>query len=230
MSDLKIIVGGHYAHKIGVWVENQFSWLDDGSWTIDVRSDAAYTGLTTALSSRLGIELHFTDVLDNEQNIFLRRIKVNNKSDREREIRIFFNHQFEIYHSEKGDTAFYDPATNTVIHYEGKRAFLMNAWTEERGFDDYTVGIFEIEGKEGTYKDAEDGRLSKNPIEHGRVDSTIGTTLRVPAGSVRVLHYWLTVGNSIDEVKNLDGTVRALGADAMMKSSRELLERVGRKK
>jgi oligosaccharide amylase len=214
-------VGGHYAHKIGVWVENQFSWLDDGSWTIDVRSDAAYTGLTTALSSRLGIELHFTDVLDNEQNIFLRKIKVNNKSDREREIRIFFNHQFEIYHSEKGDTAFYDPATNTVIHYEGQRAFLMNAWTGEGGFDDYTVGIFEIEGKEGTYKDAEDGKLSKNSIEHGRVDSTIGSALHVPAGSVRTLHYWLAVGNSIDEVKKLDGTVRALGADAMMKSSRD---------
>jgi oligosaccharide amylase len=214
-------VGGHYAHKIGVWVENQFSWLDDGSWTIDVRSDAAYTGLTTALSTRLGIELHFTDVLDNEQNIFLRRIKVNNKSDREREIRIFFNHQFEIYHSEKGDTAFYDPATNTVLHYEGQRAFLVNAWTEEKGFDDYTVGIFEIEGKEGTYKDAEDGKLSKNSIEHGRVDSTIGITLHVPTGSVRTLHYWLTVGTSIEEVKKLDALVREQGAETMMKSSRD---------
>ncbi len=214
-------VGGHYAHKIGVWIDNQFSWLDDGSWIIDVRSDTAYTGLTTALSARLGIELHFTDVLDNERNIFLRKIKVNNKSDREREIRIFFNHQFEIYHSEKGDTAFYDPATNTIIHYEGKRAFLMNAWTEAGGFDDYTVGIFEIEGKEGTYKDAEDGKLSKNAIEHGRVDSTIGVTLHVGAGSVQMLHYWFAVGHSIDEVKNLDSVVREHGADTLMKSSRD---------
>lgn len=214
-------VGGPYAHRIGVWIEGQFSWLDDGSWQIDVRSDTAYTGLTSARSLRLAVELQFTDVLYNEENIFLRRVKVLNSVDREREIRVFVNHQFEIYHSEKGDTAFYDPITNTVIHYEGKRAFLMNAQSGGRGFDDYSVGIFQIEGKEGTYKDAEDGTLSKNAIEHGRVDSTIGMTLRVPDKGVAVLNYWLTVGTSIDEAKKLNQFVLAHSPEAIIKSSRD---------
>ncbi len=213
--------GGSNAHRIGVWVEGQFSWLDDSTWTTDVRSDTAYTGLTTAYSSALGIELHFTDVLSHEKNIFFRKIKVHNKVAREREVRIFFNHQFEIYHSEKGDTAFYDPENNTVVHYEGRRAFLANALADGKGFSDYTVGIFQIEGKEGTYKDAEDGVLSKNTIEHGRVDSTIGMTLHIPSDSVKTFHYWLTVGHSVDEARELNAYVLEHTPDAIIKSSRD---------
>lgn len=214
-------VGGGYAHRIGVWVDGQFSWLDDGSWSIEVRSDIAYTGLTIAFSSRLGIEMSFTDALHNEKNVFVRKIKVHNKSEHEREVRIFINHQFEIYHSEKGDTAFYDPNTNTVIHYEGKRAFLVNALVDGHGFNDYSVGIFQIEGKEGTYRDAEDGVLSKNSIEHGRVDSTIGVTLKIASASTKTFHYWLTVGESIDEVKELNQFVLHNTPDSVIKSSRD---------
>lgn len=214
-------IGGHYVHKIGVWVEGQFSWTDDQTWNIDIRSDVANTGISSFYSSRLGVELNFTDVLDNQRNILLRKIKVQNKTDRDREIRVFFNHQYEIYHSENLDTAFYDPMTNTVIHYEGRRAFLMNASHDGRGFDDYTVGIFEIEGKEGTYRDAEDGVLSKNAIEHGRVDSTIGVTMHIGAQSVDTFHYWLAVGHSIEEVKVLNQYVLQNSPDGMMKTTRD---------
>ncbi len=214
-------IGGHYVHKIGVWVEGQFSWVDDGGWLADVRSDGAYTGISSLYSSRLGVELSFTDVLDNERNVFIRKVKVSNRSDREREVRVFFNHQYEIYHSENLDTAFFDPSTGTIIHYEGKRAFLMNAVHDGRGFDDYSVGIFQIEGKEGTYRDAEDGSLSKNPIEHGRVDSTVSVHLRITPQGVGLFHYWIAVGHSIDEVKGLDRFVKENSPDAIMKSSRD---------
>ena len=29
-------VDGHYVHKIGVWVDNRFSWLDDGHWHVTI--------------------------------------------------------------------------------------------------------------------------------------------------------------------------------------------------
>jgi len=214
-------VGGEYAHRIGVWCDGEFSWLDDKSWSIDIRSDLTFTGLSKASSDRLGIELSFTDVLYNEKNIFLRRIEVSNSWDRERDVRIFFNQQFEIYHSEKGDTAFYDPTTNTVIHYEGRRAFLVNAVAGGRVLDDYTVGVFHLEGKEGTYKDAEDGVLAKNSIEHGRVDSTVGTSLRLPAKGADVFHYWLTVGHSIEEAKELNQHVLRHTPENIIKSTRD---------
>lgn len=213
--------GGANAHRIGVWVDGQFSWLDDGSWNIDVRSDLAYTGLSTASSNILQVEVHFTDVLSHEKNIFLRKIKILNRASKKREIKIFFNQQFELFHSEKGDTAFYDPQNNTIVHYEGRRAILINAAMDGHGFTDYTVGIFGIEGKEGTYKDAEDGLLSKNAIEHGSVDSTIAMSMNVEADSVDTLHYWFTVGTSEDEVKDLNLYVLQNSPDKIMKTSRD---------
>jgi len=213
-------VGGDYAHRIGVWVEGQFSWTDDTTWQIDVRSDTAFTGFTTLFSSRLNLEIQFTDVLYNEHNIFLRQIKVHNKADHEREVRIFINHQFEIYNTERGDTAFYDPDTNTVIHYEGKRAFLANMQVGAAGISDYSVGIFRLEGKEGTYKDAEDGVLGKNNIEHGRVDSTVGSTLHIAPGSTN-FYYWLTIGESVEEVKKLNAYVHDQTPEYLIKSSRD---------
>jgi GH15 family glucan-1,4-alpha-glucosidase len=214
-------VGGRYAHRIGCWVDGQFSWFDDGSWVTTVRSDLAYTGLSTVYSHKLGIEIYITDVLDNVKNVLLRKFKVNNKLNRKREIRIFFNHQFEIYNSERGDTAFYDPESGTIIHYEGRRAFLMNARTIDRRFGDYSVGVFELEGKEGTYRDAEDGVLSKNGIEHGRVDSTLGISLDVEGEGVETFHYWLAAGHSIEEVKSIDQYVQSEGPDGVMKASRD---------
>ena len=212
--------GGSNAHRIGVWVDGQFSWLDDNTWQIDVRSDIAYTGITTAYSVALALEIHFTDVLSHEKNVFLRKIKVHNRKNYEREVRVFFNHQFEIYHSEKGDTAFYDPQSNTVIHYEGRRAFLANAWMDGHGLSDFTVGIFHIEGKEGTYKDAEDGVLSKNSIEHGSVDSTISMNFRTKGESVETFHYWFTVGHSVDEAKDLNQYVLGHTPDEVMLGAR----------
>ena len=215
-------IGGHYVHKIGVWVENQFSWVSDGSWVIKIDSDNAYTGISTLYSQRLGVELSITDVLYNEKNVLMRKVKVQNKIDREREIKVFFNHQFEIYHSDNLDTAFYDPNTRAVIHYEGQRVFLMNAsHGNSSGIDDYTVGIFQIEGKEGTYRDAEDGVLAKNPIEHGSVDSTVGMTMQIGAESVKTFHYWIAVGESIEEVKALNTFVLERSPEEIMKSSRD---------
>ncbi len=214
-------IGGSCAHKIGVWVDGQFSWTDDGSWTSDICLDDTYTGLSTLVSQRFGLELNITDVLLNDHNVFLRKFIVRNLRSGVREVRVFINHQFEIYHSEKGDTAFYDPGTNTVIHYEGARAFLMNIRHDTRGFDDYTVGIFQIEGKEGTYKDAEDGLLSKNAIEHGRVDSTIGVTLTIGSESVAVFHNWMAVGQSVDEVKELNRIVLTHTPEGLMKGARD---------
>ncbi len=213
--------GGSNAHRIGVWVDGRYSWLDDGSWVIDVRSDLAYTGLTTASSSNLQLELHFTDVLCHEKNIFLRKIKVLNKLTERREVRVFFNQQFELCHSEKGDTGFYDPIGNTIVHYEGARAFLISALKDGHGLTDYSVGIFRIEGKEGTYKDAEDGVLEKNNIEHGSVDSTIAMAMQIESESVETFHYWFTVGHSVDEAKELNAYVLRHSPDSLIKTTRD---------
>lgn len=214
-------VGSRFAHKLGVFTDNQFSWFDDGTWDVDVRADESFAGDTLAHHPHLAVKLRFEDVVSNEKNIFFRKVTVTNESDRSRAVKVFFNHQFGIYSSEEGDTAFYDPMTGTVIHYEGKRTFLMNVRMGDHGFDDYTTGVFQLEGKEGTFRDAEDGMLAKNPIEHGRVDSTIGVTLTMAPGETQSFYYWMCVGLFIKDVKELNTYVLDHGAEYLMKTVRD---------
>lgn len=196
-------VGGSYMHRLGLWDDGYLSWLDESPWQVTVSANESFQGKSRIYSPARPISIDITDTLAHGKNIFIRKFEFSNSSDRAREIRFFVNQQFEIYHSEKGDTAFYDPETRTIIHYEGKRAFLIGTSQDGRPFDDYSVGVFQMEGKEGTYKDAEDGVLAKNAIEHGRVDSTIGITLSVPPNGKASFYYWITIGSFIEEAKNL---------------------------
>ncbi len=192
---------GRFVHKIGVWVDEKFSWLDDGSWDIsyDYLYDDKHTEKIRAKNDRLQVKLEFNDEVYNEKNIFLREITVRNLAKDKRTIKIYINHQFEIQETHRGDTAYYDPHNNVMIHYKGRRNFLINLMDPEthKQFDDYGVGLFEIEGREGTYKDAEDGKLEKNPIEHGRVDSVIGMDLVIEGQSGKKINYWMCIDKII---------------------------------
>ena len=195
----------HLTHKIGIFVEDRFSWLDDGSWefSISAKKETMASDIR-AKNDGLGLELHFTDALYNEKNIFLREITVRNLYDRKRKIKLYFNQQFNISQKLGGDTAYYDPRGEVIIHYKGRRVFLINTLYEDEGFDDYSVGLLGIEGKDGTYKDAEDGNLSGNPIEHGSVDSVIGLNLEISPKEEEIIYYWICVAKSIDVAKELN--------------------------
>lgn len=191
---------GSYTHRIGVWVEGVLRWLSHSSWNITVDCSEATSGSSfCAYNSELGVRLRIVDVVHNEQNIFLRKIVVTNERDSERDIRVFFGQEFRISESRRGDTAYYDPRVGAVIHYKGHDAFLINAYVDGVQFKDYSIGLFAIEGKRGTYADAEDGVLSQNPIEHGSVDSVIGVSLQGKKKKNTTLYYWIAVGTSISE-------------------------------
>ncbi len=199
-------VGGHFVHRLGVFTDGVLSWLSASDWEISVDSeDTVLTGKTRAVNARLGVSLTITDLVYNEKNIFLRKVIVKNtRPNATRSITIFFNQQFEMYESHMAHTAYYDPLRKVIIHYRNRRAFLVNAQVEGRGFDDYSTGVFGAEGKEGTHKDAEDGVLAKNNIEHGQVDSVLGLSAKYQPLEEKLVYYWLAVGESISEVKALD--------------------------
>ena len=194
--------GGELRHRLGVYADGSFSWLaDDPRWNIKVAcADDSLEGHTTATHAELGLALTFTDLVYNERPILVRRVEVKNLHAHAREVRLYFGHEFEIDHSPGGDTAYYDPETTSLIHYKGPRAFLIHGRTGGKPFDDYAVGLFGVEGKDGSFRDAEDGRLSKNAIEHGSVDSVIGFTLALPSEGTQVVHYWVAAGTSIEDV------------------------------
>lgn len=200
-------VGEKLVHKIGVFVEDNFSWLDDGLWNIEVGTEKdTMASSIKAQNSNLGVEINFSDIVYNEKNIFIREVVVKNTFDRNRKVKLYFNQQFNIAQTNIGDTAYYDPRDNVIIHYKGRRVFLVNVM-EKEGFDEYSTGLLGIEGKDGTYRDAEDGELSGNAIEHGQVDSVVGIQLNLSPKSKKTVYYWITIAKSIDKAKKLNELV-----------------------
>src|SRR3989338_11032973 len=194
--------GGRLFHKVGIFVNGRFAWIDNGEWDIQITSpDDNMSSVIIARHDGMGVELRFEDTIYNERDIYIRKICVTNMWDDERDIKLYINQQFEIYESHRGDTAYFDPINRVIVHYKGRRIFVVNALKENKiGIDDYSIGLFGIEGKEGTYKDAEDGILSKNPIEHGFVDSTVGFTFQMGKKQSQMMHYWISAAKTMKKV------------------------------
>ena len=200
-------VGGQHKHRIGVWTEDKMRWFDEG-WDIKVQSEeGASISSISAKQTELNIDIHLSDTVYNEKNIFLRKATLRNNTDRRREVKLYFGHEFEIYESRRGDTAYFDPIRNTIIHYNGRRVFLINGRMDGKSFDDYTTGVFNIDGKDGSYKCTSKGELPKNSIEHGPTDSVIGFYTTLDPHEEKVIYYWVTIAESIKEVQGLDNYV-----------------------
>jgi len=191
-------IGEDSVHRIGVYADGRMHWFSSPEWDITIQyMEDANASRIVAVNSEIGIKLYLNDAVYNERPILLRRITVVNLRESEREVKIFFNQEFNILESRRRDTAYYDPRNRCVVHYQGKRVFLVNGMTSRGGIDDYTVGLYQIEGMEGSFRDAEDGTLAKNPIEHGLADSVIGFHLALrPQGEER-MHYWIAAARSV---------------------------------
>lgn len=206
--------GKSLRHRVGVWINGEISWLDeDSGWEFRFRyPHTALIGHTVAKNERLGVLLEFDDVVDATISAFMRNIHVVNLWGEQREIRLFMHQAFVIGDARSNtDTAQYLPDSHAVLHYRGRRAFIVSGESEGKPFDQYTVGLFGIEGWEGTYRDAEDGELSFCNVEHGRVDSILRFKFDIPAHSSKRAHYWIAAGTSMREALYINKQVREDG-------------------
>ncbi len=216
--------GQYLRHRVGVWIDGTISWLDDGYWTFSFRYPThALIGHTIAKNEGLEVLLEFDDAVDADMNAFIRNIHIVNLADQTRDIRLFMHQAFVIGDSRSNtDTAQYLPDSNAILHYRGRRAFIVSGYKhdEHAPFDQYTVGLFGIENHEGTFRDADDGELSFCTVEHGRVDSTLRFALTITAHSSARVHYWISAGTSSREALSIhkrlqdDGIAKRLHATA----------------
>ena len=197
--------GKSLRHKVGVWVDGKISWIDDGTWEIRIKSSKEMlAGHIRTHSKDLGIILEFDDTIDSSVDGFMRSVHIINTADYEREIRLFMHQAFVIGDSRSNtDTAQYLPDTQAILHYRGQRMFIVGAKADDVShFDQFTVGLFGIEGREGSYRDADDGELQGCTVEHGRVDSVLRFKLSIAAHASRRVFYWIAAGKSLREALN----------------------------
>lgn len=208
---------GH-VFRFGIWVDGSFSQMGP-EWHKELRYlDDTLVTEVRAKNDRLQLELICHDFVDFHLNVYVKELIVKNLLNKPREARLFFSHDFHISGSEVGDTANYDPSNQALIHYKGKRYFLMNCCDPTKcGVEQFACGLKETHGLEGTWKDAEDGVLSGNAIAHGSVDSTVGITIPLPAGGSAAAYYWMCAGTNYQEVVKLNRLVREKTPEELLK-------------
>ena len=200
--------------RFGIWADGTFGWIDKG-WNLRLEySEESLVTEVHALSREVEIELHCNDLVDYQENMYIKKVRLKNLAGREREIRIFFHHDFNIMESQAANTAYYDPNEKAIIHYKEKRYFLMSGMRNNmQGIDQYATGIKDFHGLEGTWRDAEDGKLEGNPIAQGSTDSTLGFTIRVPAKEEQIIYYWICAGEDYGVVSRLNEMIKGHGLE-----------------
>jgi GH15 family glucan-1,4-alpha-glucosidase len=84
------------------------------------------------------------------------------------------------------------------------------------GVETFATGRKAFQGHEGTWRDAEDGKLAEGAITEGSVDSTIGRSILIEGNSSAEMYYWIAVGTSYSEVSELNDRVRSTDPRVMM--------------
>ena len=208
-----------FPFRFGVWVDGVFRWITDGGWRRELRYES--DTLVTAVSLQhpdLPISIVSNDTVDFHENLYVRRLRVTSESDRALEVRFFFHHDFHLYESDVGDTAYYEPRRRAVFHYKDLRWFLINGLrgSSDFGVDQFATGQKQINGLEGTWRDAEDGVLGGNPIAQGLVDSTIALHLRLEPRGFGELYYWIAAGERFDDVTAINRRVLEKGPETLI--------------
>ncbi len=212
---------GH-VFRLGVWSEGRFAWSDDPGWKQKLGYEPS-TLVTDVLLEHegLGVRLRVSDTVDFNSNLLLRHFRVSGLDRKPREVRVFFHHDFHISGSEVGDTAYYDPSSRGLYHYKGARWFHANVMDADLGWTSFAVGYKEWQGQEGTWRDAEDGELSRNPVSQGSVDSVGMIPVRVPAEGEADFYYWLCAGTNFQEVRALSQLVVKRTPETLLTRTRD---------
>jgi glucoamylase len=203
--------------RLGVWADGNFSWVGpDWIRSLDYHPNTLVTAVRLE-STALNLTLEIEDTVDFHVNALIRRVHVVNPEERERDVRLFFHHEFHISGSDVGDSCYYDPDTRALIHYKGQRWFLACGSVGDRiGAGEWACGKRQPDGSSGTFRDAEDGELSGNPVAQGAVDSVVGFRAPVgPRGTSRV-SYWLAAGFNYPDVVQIHRSICEKGPDAIL--------------
>lgn len=214
-------VGGSKCY-FGIWVDGQFSWIKDQEWRKDLRYERSSLVTDVRLKNeRLELELRCSDCVDFHRPVYLRRVEVRNLVARPRMVRLFFHQDLSIYSDVIGNTAYFDAETRALIHYKRKMWFWVDVEREGRfGWDAIAIGESGVNGREGTWRDAEDGELGWNLVSQGSVDSTGGVSFGLAPGATEVIHYWMSIDEDYAALRLHNKSLRELGPASLIERTR----------
>ena len=204
-------------NMVGLWEGGRFSWIDSDDWARSIRyASRCLVSMSTAAHAGMGIEMAFSECVHYRENVLLRRVLVANRTSMARHLRLFFVNDLCIDESDIGDSAYYDPSSNAIVHYKRGTYFCFSGRACGAGFSEYTVGKKRHGGVEGTWRDAEDGRLEGHGASHGSIDSTVAFWLEIGANEAIPVSYWMCAAAGEREIMRINSWVSETGVDALI--------------
>ncbi len=175
--------------KYGISIDNNFTWVNKSNIISKDYFDHTMIGIVKYKVNDISFEdQNFVDIY---RDVYIKKIKLINGTNNKIDIKLFFHQNFSIYGNNIGDTAFYYPENNSIVHYKGRRYFMISTIDNKNSFDEYAIGIKDFNGLAGTWKDAEDNELSMNTIATGSVDSVIRHHIKMEPDSSMELFYYI---------------------------------------
>ncbi len=176
----------HHNHSVrgsfryGLWKDGNMVWLDSVDKAIEMNNL-----LVTARFNLADASVTFSAAASQTRPAIITKVQIRGEGL----FRVIQYNDFRLNNSELGDTAFYDPGLDAIIHYKGSTWFAVAASTQ---IYEYTVGRRD----QGTVlKDCEDGVLSKNPIAQGSVDSAVSI-------ASKEFYLYIAAGRSYEELRS----------------------------
>lgn len=197
----------------GIWCDGTFAWISAAIWekTLEYDEETLATRVTATAPS-LSLELIISDTVDFDRDLFVRRVEVRNLLGQPRDVRMYLHFDGHLWGNNIGDTVYYEPEHRSLVAYKGHRYVLMNGSVGDSfGFHSFAIGTKERDGFQGTWRDAEDGKLGRNPVAQGSVDSTGMLEFKIASDRTETCWLWWAFGKSYAEVSQLDGLVRERG-------------------
>jgi GH15 family glucan-1,4-alpha-glucosidase len=205
--------------RFGVWADGKFAWTGDDGWERDLRfAHETLVSEVTLGHAGLGLRIRCRDAVDFDRNLYVKEVTIEDVTGRDRDVRLFQHFDARLWGNDIGDSAFYDPRTRAIVHYKGRRYFLITGVNAkgESGLTSFAIGLKEALGREGTWRDAEDGELSRNLVAQGSIDSVGMLGLQVGANALATATFVIGAGQTYDEVRDLDKLVRERGVGSFI--------------
>ncbi|HYA70522.1 MAG TPA: glycoside hydrolase family 15 protein [Thermoplasmata archaeon] len=207
--------------RIGVFdvPASKFTWLRRGNG-FEIRQMPYGAGhLPESVWEGHGLTISVRDHVHPNHDLVARVFRVRAASPRP--VRLFAYHAFQIAESMYQDTAFVDASVPSLVHY--KRGYFFEFFADPP-YTRAVCGEHTLKGLQGTYVDAEDGRLEGRSVAHGAADSVMEWDFEAGPDREIEIRLFLAAGRSLPAVHQVREYVRTGGSARFIRESEAFWE------
>ncbi len=197
---------------VAFYIDGKVYFIDDRWNTEFSYKDHSFIGRISAENKDLEIYVEFCETVHKYLPLYIRKVKVKNLSEKEREIKVFFYHDFHLNETSVGNTALYHPQLNGIVHYKLHTYFLISIYPDPFEF---TVSKKEFSSLE----EIKSGKLLNRLIVRGEIDSAIGYSLKLKKDEEKSFFYYILAGSSFDDLEGKNEKIKKDGIEHLVEET-----------